>query len=151
MASFPLHKGADGWMSQKQFETFYWPQLKKVMNTLIDEGLIVTLFAEGSYNTRLDSVNEFPKGTVHWWFDQTDIVRATKVLGAKCSIQGNVPSSLLMTGSPAEVKEYSRKLIETCGKGGGYILGSGSADLVAKVENLKAMVDAAKEFGVYNK
>jgi hypothetical protein len=23
--NYPLHKGADGWMSEKQFQTFYWP------------------------------------------------------------------------------------------------------------------------------
>ena len=27
----PLHKGADGFMSNEQFEKFYWPSLKKVM------------------------------------------------------------------------------------------------------------------------
>lgn len=138
-------------MSQKQFEKFYWPSLKKVINALIHEGIIVSLFAEGSYNTRLESINEFPKGTVQWIFDQTDMARAKKVLGSKCCIQGNVPSSLMITGTPREVKEHSRRLIETCGKGGGYILCSGAGATEAKLENLKAMVEAAKEYGVYKK
>ncbi|UCD10113.1 MAG: hypothetical protein JSU79_05590, partial [Dehalococcoidales bacterium] len=43
MVTYPLHKGADGWMSQKQFDTFYWPSLKKVMNAFIEEGLIQSL------------------------------------------------------------------------------------------------------------
>ena len=46
---FPLHKGADGWMNDKQFDKFYWPSLKKVLNALIDEGIQITLFAEGLY------------------------------------------------------------------------------------------------------
>ena len=58
---FPLHKGADGWMSEKQFDTFYWPTMKKVMDALIEEGLICMLFAEGSYNTRLEKATDFPK------------------------------------------------------------------------------------------
>jgi uroporphyrinogen-III decarboxylase len=151
MAMFPLHKGADGWMSSKQFNEFYWPSLKKVINALNDEGLMVVLFAEGSYNTRLESINEFPKGFVHWWFDQTDMAKAKEVLGDRCCLQGNVPSSLLMTGTPAEVKEHSRKLIETCGRGGGYILCSGAANVDAKIENLRAIVEAAKEYGVYKR
>jgi len=151
MASFPLHKGADGWMSPKQFDTFYWPSLKKVMDAFISEGLIVSLFAEGSYNTRLEKVNVFPKGTVHWHFDQTDMAKAKQVLGKNCSIEGNVPSSLLCTGSPAEVKEYCRKLIEVCAPGGGYILNSGAIPEFPKLENLKAMADAAQEYGVYRK
>jgi hypothetical protein len=146
---FPLHKGADGWMSQKQFETFYWPSLKKVMDALIEEGIICMMFAEGGYNTRLETVTDFPKGSVVWWFDQTDMVKAKRILGNKFCIQGNVPSSLIVTGSPAEVKERSRKLIEDCGQGGGYILAAGCVADNPKLENLQAMLAAAKEYGVY--
>jgi hypothetical protein len=148
---FPLHKGADGWMSQKQFETFYFPTLKKVMEALINEGLICTLFAEGSYNTRLESVNVFPKGSVTWLFDQTDMVRAKKILGGKCCIQGNVPSSLVVTGDPKDVKEYCRKLIEEVGPGGGYILAAGCIAENPKLDNLRAMLAAVKEYGIYKK
>jgi uroporphyrinogen-III decarboxylase len=151
-AMFPLHKGADGWMSKKQFETFYWPSFRKVLNALINEGIMPLCFAEGAFNTRLETINEFPKGAVTWYFDQTDMARAKKILGDRCCIQGNVPSSLLITGTPAHVKEYCRNLIEVCGKGGGYILASGSAGIDrAKVENLCAMVDAARQYGFYRK
>jgi hypothetical protein len=146
---FPLHKGADGWMSQKQFETFYWPSLKKVMDAFINDGYQVSMFAEGSFNTRLDSVTDFPKGSVHWHFDRTDMVKAKQVLGGRFSIEGNVPTSLIVAGSPQDVKEYCRKLIETCAPGGGYVLNAGASSDTPKIENLKAMVDAAKEFGVY--
>jgi len=149
MVLFPLHKGADGWMSQKQFDTFYWPSLKKVMDAFINEGMIVYLFAEGGYNARLESVNVFPKGTVHWHFDQTDMARAKQVLGKNCSLEGNVPPSLLCTSSPAEVKEYCRKLLEVCAPGGGYVLAPGAVPEFPKLENLKAMVVAAHEYGVY--
>jgi hypothetical protein len=148
---FPLHKGADGWMSAKQFETFYWPSLKKVMDALINEGIICMLFAEGGYNTRLETVTDFPKGSVVWWFDQTDMVKAKKVLGSKFCIQGNVPSSLIVTGSPADVKERCRRLIEGCGKGGGYILAAGCVADNPKLENLRAMLAAVKEYGIYKK
>jgi hypothetical protein len=146
---FPLHKGADGWMSDKQFDTFYWPSLKKVMDAFIEEGLICMLFAEGGYNTRLEKVTDFPKGSVVWWFDQTDMVKAKKILGNKFCIQGNVPSSLIVTGSPADVKERCRKLIEDCGKGGGYVLGAGCIAEDPKLENLQAMMAAVREYGVY--
>jgi len=148
---FPLHKGADGWMSDKAFQKFYWPSLKKTINAFIDEGILVTLFAEGSYETRLDSVNEFPKGAVNWLFDRTDMVKAKKALGDKCCIAGNVPTSLMATGTPKAVKEYCKKLIETCGKGGGYILAAGAAIDNGKIENVRAMLDTTKEYGIYKK
>ncbi|HLE17693.1 MAG TPA: uroporphyrinogen decarboxylase family protein [Syntrophales bacterium] len=151
MAGYPLHKGADGWMSKKQFDTFYWPSLKKVMDALIKEGLIQRHFAEGGMDTRLESINVFPRGFVTWHFDKTDMFRAKKVLGDNCCIQGNVPSSLTISGSPKDVKEYCRKLIEGCGKGGGFILTSGAVGNGARLENLRAMMEAVREYGVYKK
>ncbi|MFC1905361.1 uroporphyrinogen decarboxylase family protein [Chloroflexota bacterium] len=149
---FPLHKGADGWMSQKQFETFYWPPLKIIINAFINEGLIAGLFAEGSFNTRLEYINEFPKGAIHWMFDQTDMTRAKQILGDKCSISGNVPASMMVTGSPEEVKKYCRELIEVCGKGGGYVLSGGVRSVTeSKLDNIRAMMAAVKEYGVYKK
>ncbi|MCX7912099.1 MAG: hypothetical protein N2506_03960 [Dehalococcoidales bacterium] len=149
---YPLHKGADGWMSQKQFETFYWPSLKKVMDAFIKEGIIQILFAEGSYNTRLAYVaDQFPKGTVVWYFDRTDMSRAKQLLGKNYCLQGNVPSSLLVTGEPGDVKEYCRKLIEECGKGGGFILSAGCVPDNPKLENLFAMMEAVREYGWYRR
>ena len=118
----PLHRGADGFMSEKQFHTFYWPYLKRVMLGCVEEGLVPTLFAEGGYNTRLEIIKDLPKGKVIWHFDQTDMTRAKKILGDNACIMGNIPTSLIVTGRPDEVKVYCRKLIETAGKGGGYIM-----------------------------
>ena len=152
IALFPLHKGADGWMSETQFRTFYWPTLKRVVDGLIEEGIMPTLFAEGGFETRLALVNEFPKGAVNWLFDQTDMEKAKKALGDRCCISGNVPASLMITGSPKDVKDHCRKLIERCGEGGGFILAAGTNSIEgANIENLRAMVEAAAEYGVYAK
>ena len=145
----PLHKGADGFMSEKQYETFYWPTLKKVVMSLVDEGVMPILFAEGSYNRRLDIIKELPRAAVAWYFDQTDMVRAKEVLGDTACIIGNVPTSLITTGQPQVVKEHCRKLIEVCGKGGGYILAGGANIDEGNPDNMRAMMDAAKEYGVY--
>jgi uroporphyrinogen-III decarboxylase len=151
IATYPLHKGADGWMSQKQFDTFYFPSLKKVMDALINEGLIQRLFAEGGYNTRLEAVNQFARGTVSWYFDQTDMAMAKKVLGKNCCIQGNIPAASVIMATPGQIKEQCRQLIETCGKGGGYILTSGAMAGNPSLDNLKAMLEAVHEYGVYKK
>ena len=47
----PLHKGADSFMSDRDFARFYWPSLKAVLLGLIEEGLVPYVFVEGSYNT----------------------------------------------------------------------------------------------------
>ena len=148
---FPLHRGDDTFMSDEQYEEFYWPTFRKVIMGLVEEGVVPCLFAEGKYNNRLKTIKDLPKGSVVWHFDQTDMFQAKKILGEKCCIQGNVPSSLLYTGSPEDVKEYCHKLIEVCGKGGGFILSAGSVAENPKLENIRAMMEAVREYGVYKK
>ena len=51
-----------------------------------------------------------------------------------------------------KLKEHCRRLIATCGKGGGYILAAGNGAVEgAPLHNLRAMMDAAREYGVYRK
>ncbi len=149
MCTFPLHKGDDTFMSDRQFEKFYWPSLRQVIEALIQEGIMVMLFAEGKYQKRLKMVNDFPKGWVLWQFDQTDMAEAKRLLGANTCIAGNVPTSLMCTGTASQVKQYCRQLIETCAPGGGYILMGGASATETCPENLRAMMEAAKEYGVY--
>ena len=149
MPFIPLHKGADGFMSPKQFETFYWPTLKQVIIGLIDEGMVPQLFAEGGYNKRLEIISDLPRGKTVWWFDATDMARAKETVGKVSCIAGNVPLDLLCTGTPDDVKDYCRNLIDAAGKEGGFILSSGAGVQGAKPENVKAMIDFSKEYGVY--
>jgi uroporphyrinogen-III decarboxylase len=147
---FPLHKGDDTFMSRKQFEKFYWPSLKKTIDALIEEGIMPSLFAEGAYNERLEYIGDFPKGWVTWMFDKTDMARAKKMVGKTCCIAGNVPGSIVITGTAKQVKEECRKLIETCAPGGGYILAGGcTATETKNPANFRAFMEAAREYGVY--
>jgi hypothetical protein len=146
----PLHKGADGFMSEEQFLTLYWPTLRQLLIGLIDEGLVPIPFAEGSYNTRLEIISDLPKGKTVWIFDRTDMGQAKETIGKVACLQGNVPLSLMCAGTPDEVRDYCKNVIEVAGKGGGYILSTGAGLQGAKPENLKALIDAGREFGVYN-
>ena len=147
----PLHKGADGFMSQEQFETFYWPSLKQQLDGITAQGIVPMLFVEGGYNERLDFLAdaELPDGRTIWLFDRTDMQAAKEKLGSRVCIAGNVPSSLFATGAPEKMEEYCRQLIETAGKGGGFIMMSGCPIDHATPENSHAFFDSALKFGSY--
>jgi len=145
----PLHKGADGFMSEEHFKTIYWPTLRKVIVGLIEQGLIPLLFAEGRYDSRLEIIQDVPKGATIWRFDQTDLSLAKSTIGKVACISGNMPVSLLHAASPVEVAAYTRKMIGAAGEGGGYILDLGASLDDGRPENLKAMVETAREYGVY--
>ena len=82
-------------------------------------------------------------------FDTTDLVKAKAVLGDTMCIVGNVPPSLLQIGSPDKVRDYARKLIDTVGKGGGFIMSSRSVLDEANPELVKVWAEFTKEYGVY--
>jgi uroporphyrinogen-III decarboxylase len=143
-----LHRGAEGFMSRKQFEKFYWPGLKKAMEVSIELGYVPIAFCEGKYGDRLEYFLELPRGKAVAHFDQTDMFRAKDILKDHVCIMGNVPSSILQVGSVQDVEDYCKKLIKYCGKGGGFILTNGSSLDEVNPVNLKAMIDSIKNFGV---
>ena len=145
----PLHKGADGFMSDEQFRKFYWPSLLALVNGLVEEGCIAYLFVEGSYNTRLEYLKELPRSVCLCYFDRTDMEKAKQVLKDRVCIAGNVPAGLLLTGTPEEVKAYCKNLIDVAGKDGGFILAPGSSLNEGKPETLRAMIDFSRAYGVY--
>jgi uroporphyrinogen-III decarboxylase len=145
----PLHKGADNFMSQEQYDIFYWPFLKRLIMGIIDAGLLPYVYTEGSYTMRLETISDVPKGKVLYHFEKVDLKKAKEILGDVACISGNVPNSLLATGSPQEVKDYCKMLIDVVGKGGGLIVDAAATIDEAKPENIKAMMDFTKEYGVY--
>jgi hypothetical protein len=147
----PLHKGADGFMSNEDFKKFYWPTLKAVILGLIEAGAVPYLFVEGGYNQRLDIITDpdIPAGHTVWTFDHTDMNEVKKKLGGWACFGGNVPGSLLKAGTPQQVEDYVKKLIDDVAQDGGYILVNGAVLDDAKAENFHAMIDTGKAYGKY--
>jgi hypothetical protein len=143
----PLHKGGDSFMSLEQYKTFYWPSLRKVAIGLIDEGLVPILFFEGENTSRLEVIKDIPRGKAVYHFEKVDLSKAKEILGDTVCFRGNVPGSLLGTGSPDQVKAYVKSLIDTFGRDGGLIVDTGVILDEARSENVKAMVDFTKEYG----
>ena len=149
LAFAALHRGADGFMSLKQFEVFYFPYLKKAMEALVDKGYTPYVFFEGDYTSRLEYLRQLPRAKIFGLFDRSNMTRVKEVLGGHMCIAGNVPSSILQMGTPEDVKKYCKWLIDVVGKDGGYIMSPGSSIDEVKPENLKAMIDFTKEYGRY--
>jgi hypothetical protein len=145
----PLHKCLDGFMSQNQFRRFYWPSLKRLIESFIDESLIPIVLWEGHCDSRLEIIGDIPAGKAVYYFEQTDLFKAKEVLGDVVCLQGNVPLTMLTAGTPDDVRNYCKKLIKAVGKGGGFIMAPSTALDDAKIENVKAMFETTKEYGIY--
>ncbi len=144
VAMYPLHKGADGFMSQEQFDTFYWPSLSAVMLGLWEEGIMNYMFAEGGYNTRLETIAKLPKGCAGWWFDQTDMRKAKEHLDGHALIAGNVPASLMSTASVDKMRAYCDDLVELYQDSPGFILANGAGVEMTTDDHVWAFINSVK-------
>jgi uroporphyrinogen-III decarboxylase len=146
----PLHRGSDGFMSLEQFEKFYWPQLKDMMLRMIDEGITPWVYYEGVWDQRLEYLAELPKGKSVGSFQDSDIFKVKEVVGDTLCIFGGMPIPMLKNGTPESIREYTHKVCQEVGKGGGFVMSTSVMELEGcKPELIKAWTDATKEFGVY--
>jgi len=145
----PLHKGLDGFMSLEQFRKFYWPTLRELVVALIEEELVPYLFWEGDCTSRLDLIKDIPAGKAMYRFEATDMFEAKDALRDRVCIRGNVPISILATGTPDDVRAYCKKLIDYVGRGGGFLMDSSAGVTDARPENLRTMFEFSREYGVH--
>jgi hypothetical protein len=145
----PIHWALDKFMSPDQFKKFYWPTLRDLMVGLINEGLNPCPLWEGNCTSRLEIIKEIPAGKACYAFEATDMLKAKEILGDTVCIRGNVPLSILITREPETVKEHCKRLIDTVGRGGGYIMDASTGLDDAKPENVKAMFEFTRDYGVY--
>jgi uroporphyrinogen-III decarboxylase len=141
----PLHKGSDNFMSLDQFKRFYWPTLRELLVALVKERLNPVVLVEGPYTSRLETIKDVPEGKIIYWFENVDMAKAKAILDGKVCIMGNVPMSLLATGTVAQVKRYCRKLLDIFGRDGGYIMSSAAVLDDAKFENVRALIDSTRQ------
>ncbi|MBN1453832.1 MAG: hypothetical protein JW963_22650 [Anaerolineales bacterium] len=144
-ALYVLHKGADAFMSQEQFEKFYWPTWKQVMLALYEEGITSYLFIEGTYNNRLENLAEMPEKSLVCHFDKSDMRRVKEVLSDKFIIAGNVPASLMAAGTTDEVRAYCADLVELFEDTPAYIMAHGCYFENTTDEKMRAFMDAVKK------
>lgn len=145
-------RGSATFISPKMFEKFNWPYIKQIALALLDAGITPLFHFDSDWTPLLEFFKDLPKGTCVLELDSvTDIFQAKKVLSGHMCLMGDVPAALLTLGTPDEVCAYVKRLCEEVGDGGGYILSSGcSVPVDAKPENVRAIFEAGKAYGVYN-
>ncbi len=145
-----MHRGCVPFISMDQFKTLYWPTLKPIVETLWANGHQVLFYAEGDWNAHLESFAELPERSIVYHVDKADIFEAHKVLGNRFCISGGIPNFLLTYGTVDEVKDRCKKVIDEVGADGGFVMdASAIIQNDAKIENMRAMTEFTREYGVY--
>jgi len=146
-----MHRGCVPFVSPEIFKNIYWATVKPIIEELWSEGFQTLFYAEGKWDFHLESFAELPDRSIVYHVDQGDIFKAHQVLGDKFCLSGGVPNALLGHASPEDVRRCCKKIIDGVARDGGYIMDSGAIiQNDAKVENVKALTDFTREYGVYS-
>ena len=146
-----MHRGCIPFVSKGQFESHYWSTVKAIIEELWKNGHQTLFYAEGDWKHHLESFTELPNQSIVYHVDRGDIFEAHKKLGHKFCLSGGIPNFILAYQSPDEVRQYCKKVIDGVAQDGGYIMdASAIMQNDTKPENLKALTDFTREYGVYS-
>lgn len=149
---FWMHRGCVPFISPKHFNQIFWPTLKPIIQELWAHGHQTLFYAEGIWDHHLEAFAGLPDRSIVFHVDRGDIVKAHAVLGKKFCLSGGLPNLLLSNGTPGEVRNHCKKIIDTVGRDGGYVMDAGAIIMNdARVENMRAMTEATREYGVYSR
>ena len=130
-------------LSPAQFERFYWPSLKRLLDAYAEKGMNVRIFAEGSIARFTDYFRDYPAGLLTFHLEQDDPFAFRRALPNAC-IMGGMTTELLSGGTAEQWGEYAGRLCRELGAEGGYIYSENkmlSYRNDANPENLKAVYD----------
>jgi len=139
-------------ISPNMFEQFALPYIKDVLNTVLKAKAIPSLHICGQTTPILEKMVETGARILEVDY-QVNLKEAKRKVGSRACIQGNVrPTGALLQGSAKEVLAEARKCVEDAAAGGGYILSTGcEVPYETRMENVKALVEAATKYGKYTK
>ena len=134
-------------MSDAQFKKFYWPGLKKSLQTHVDLGYVPVPFFEASFGDRLECMLELPKGKILASIEAVDAVRVKEILGGHTSLLVRCPNTCQLW-SLSQLESFLKDLIDKSGKNGGLIIIIKMPDNV-QIKDFQAMLQSIEEYGRY--
>ena len=144
-----LHKGFDNFISDEDYRELYWPYLQKWIVGLVEEGITPVVYTEGAYNTRIKYLKDVPKNKVIYHFENVDMKLAKQELGDVACLMGGFPVYTVRYGTPEQIDEQVKELLDIVAPGGGYLFATGYSLEDCPEENMEALLQAVDKYGKY--
>ena len=140
-------------ISKSHFDEFVLPYFRKMIREFKKQGVLIKLHSDGKIDPFLPDLFSLGIDAYHPVERSAgmDINKVVEKYGDGICVVGNVENkTLLVRGEPCEIREQVKDIIKIAGKNGGLILGSDhSLHDDIPIENVKALIKAAREFGDY--
>jgi hypothetical protein len=155
-AAKPIGAWVGGWraapdmMAPDVWREYAWKHIKPTALACIELGVIPILHFDSNWDNGIETLKELPPRKCILMIDgMTNIRRARAILDDRMCILGDVPPGLTAFGTPEEVYDYTKKLIDDVGPKTGLIISTGcDTPPNAKHENVDAMIQATIDYSV---
>ena len=134
-------------ISKKHFEAFALPYLNKIIDWAKSKNVLTLLHVCGDTTDRLD-LYPLTGASCISVDHKTDLAKAKEILHGKMCFAGNIdPVQTLFQGTVQDVEDACRRVIETAGTDGGFVLMPG-CDIPPNVpyKNIQEFVRVAREY-----
>jgi hypothetical protein len=143
----PLWRGDKVFMSEKQFDKFYWPGLKRALQATVDIGYVPIPFFEAKFGDRLERLLELPKGKIIASIEDVDTDDARRILKGHTCILVRGPFSQRIE-PPAKIVDYYKRLFDKHGEGGGMMFALRMPEN-ASIPEIQKMIEEIREYCTY--
>ncbi|HME53614.1 MAG TPA: uroporphyrinogen decarboxylase family protein [Candidatus Lokiarchaeia archaeon] len=143
-------------MSRKDYRSYVFPWLKQICATAHDRDCKILLHSDGDISDilddlvddcKIDALNPIEPMTAN---PDYSIFKIKEKYGDRLTLVGNVSPVMLATGTILEIEAYTKRLMQECAPGGGYILASGhSINPAVTVDRWQAMLATRDRCGMY--
>ena len=139
-------------LSPSQLDEFFFPYFYRWVESVKKEGLHSVWHTDGNLNTVMDRVIKSGVSALQCVdpLAEMDIIKLKEQVYGKLALIGNLDCTILQTGPEEAITEESRRIIEGCKSGGGFVFGGCNAIFDGiPARHYQAMVDARDVYGKY--
>ncbi len=135
-------------MSTKQFERFYWPHFKALLDAYAQKRMNIRIFAEGSIIRFSDYFRDYSHGLLTFHLENDDPFAIREIM-PNAAIMGGMTTQKLSSATKEDCVAYTKELCDRLGQNGGFILSENkmlSYRNDAAHENMLAVSEFAAEY-----
>ncbi len=138
-------------LNPDQFDKFYWPTYKKMVEYLHDNGGHMMTFCEGDWGPNIDHLADLPDNSVTFICPTERIAEISKI-AKNNSVMGGMPQAMLRDSSTRECIDHAKRIIDELAPDGRFVFSTDKVLIApsdAKIENLMAVNEFVHSYGVY--
>ena len=112
------------YMNKKQYEKFFWPYEKEMIENIHKGGNKAYILLEGKWLPIMEYFRDLPKDSVLLNADDDDVIDISKAIGDCHVVIGGAKVNRLKMGNKAENIDYTKKVLDECAGTGAFIFNS---------------------------